>query len=80
MRPCRTNVTVSKPRCGCCGKPGTMLAVVHAPAVDAGEVLAEVAAVERRRRADVLVASGYASTWWTQNRNGSIVGHWKPRC
>ena len=25
MKPWRTNVTVSKPRCGCCGKPGTML-------------------------------------------------------
>ena len=23
MKPCRTIVTVSKPRCGCCGKPGT---------------------------------------------------------
>src|SRR4051812_1989574 len=22
--------------------------------------------------------SGYMSRWWTQKRNGSIVGHWKP--
>ena len=25
MKPWRTNVTVSKPRCGCWGKPGTTL-------------------------------------------------------
>jgi hypothetical protein len=25
MKPRRTNVTVSKPRCGCCGKPGTVV-------------------------------------------------------
>ena len=44
MKPRRTMVTVSKPRCGCCGKPGHHVAVVHAPAVFALEVLADVAA------------------------------------
>ena len=58
MKPCRTKVTVSKPRCGCCGKPGTRAAVVHAPAVGAGEVHADVAGLERGRRPHVLVARG----------------------
>ena len=58
MKPWRTNVTVSKPRCGCCGKPGHDAAVVHAPAVGAGEVHADVARRERGRRAHVLVRLG----------------------
>ena len=56
--PCRTNVTVSNPRCGCCGNPGTVAAVVHPPPVDPGEVHADVASGQRRRRAHVLVAGG----------------------
>ena len=54
--PRRTIVTVSKPRCGCCGNPGTIVAVVHAPAVLAREVLADLAAGERRGRSHALVA------------------------
>ena len=57
MKPSRTNVTVSKPRCGCCGKPGTDVAVIHAPAVLAGEVLADVAPGERRGGTQAVVAA-----------------------
>ena len=55
MNPRRTKVTVSKPRCGCWGKPGDDAAVVHAPPVGSREVHAEVAGLERRGRAHVLV-------------------------
>ena len=58
MRPWRTIVTVSKPRCGCCGKARHHVAVVHAPAVLALEVLADVAAGERGRGPEPLVAAG----------------------
>ena len=56
IRPLRTIVTVSKPRCGWPGKPGTVVAVVHAPAVLAAEVLADVAAGQRGVRAHAGVA------------------------
>jgi len=39
-------------------KPGDQLTVIHAPAVLALEVLTDVPAVQRRRRAQVLVAGG----------------------
>ena len=60
MKPCRTKVTVSKPRCGCCGEARDGAAVVHAPAVGAREVHADVAGLERRGRAHVLVGLGVA--------------------
>ncbi len=56
IRPWRTKVIVSKPRWGCWGKPGHDLAVVHPPAVDAGEVLPEIASFERGGRAELVVA------------------------
>ena len=46
MKPRRARVTVSKPRWGCCGKPGHDVAVVHPPAVLALEVHADLAARE----------------------------------
>ena len=58
---------------------GHDLAVVHAPAVLALEVLAQVAPGQRRGRALALVArAGSASSWCTQNRNGSLVCQGKP--
>ena len=56
------------------------LAVVHAPAVLAREVLAEVAARRATRRGPICsLPAGYASSWCTQNRNGSAVSQGKPR-
>ena len=57
MRPWRTNVTVSKPGGGAGGSRHD-LAVVHAPAVDAGEVLAEVAAGRAARSGPSSVVAG----------------------
>jgi hypothetical protein len=47
MSPLRTSVTVSKPWWGVPGEARHLLPVVHAPAVLALEVLAEVPAVQR---------------------------------
>ena len=56
MRPWRTIGDRLEPAVRVLREAGHDLAVVHVPAVDAGEVLADLAPVERRRRAELVVA------------------------
>mmetsp|Transcript_23742 Transcript_23742/g.64390 ORF Transcript_23742/g.64390 Transcript_23742/m.64390 type:complete len:288 (-) Transcript_23742:98-961(-) len=62
--PCRTRVTVSKPRCGCLGKPGTLLPWYMFHPV--GDPKSEPSARPRRSsRGGPMLSSprGYASSW-----------------
>ena len=53
-------------------------AVVHAPAVDAREVPADVGPSSGAAGPRASLPAGYTSRWCTQNRNGSTVGQWDP--
>ena len=78
MKPRRTNVTVSKPRCGCCGKPGTVAPwYMRQPSIPAKSMPMSRPASEASGPIASLPA-GYTSRWCTQNRNGSTVAHWGP--
>ena len=78
MRPRRTMVTVSKPRWGCCGKPGTTEPwYMRHPSFPAKSCPRLRPASDAAGPSRSLPA-GYASSWWTQKRNGSAHSQGKP--
>ena len=74
MKPRRTSVTVSKPRCGCCGNPGTVAPwymLQPSPPEKSWPMSRPSSGASGPSRP---LPRGYASSWCTQNRNGSTVG------
>ena len=75
-RPLRTNVTVSKPRCGWAGKPGTRLPwYIRQPSFGVKSAPMSRPSSSRTSGASVPSPAGKASSWCTQKRKGSMVGH-----
>ena len=68
-------VTVSNPRCGCCGKPGTRSPWYMRYALEGSKS----APLPRRGASIFAFPRGYASLWYTANRNGSGVWNGKLR-
>src|SRR5262249_46940276 len=70
---------VSKPRCGCAGKPGTTMPwYMLQPSFRLKSWPSSRPASEASGPC-LAFARGYASSWCTQKRNGSIVSHGDPR-
>src|SRR5699024_4624514 len=77
--PSRTTVTVSNPRCGCWGNPGTVVPwYMDQPSRPEKSWPICRPSSEAAGRMVVPSAAGNRSRWWAVNRNGSIPGHWAP--
>ncbi|ODQ96856.1 hypothetical protein BFG51_12190 [Dietzia alimentaria] len=77
--PSSTTVTVSNPRCGCWGKPGTVWPwYIDHPSLPEKSCPRDRPAREAAGRMVSPSAGGNSSRWWTANRNGSRPGHWPP--